>query len=240
MKQNALIAAILGGLAAGAWAGPIVPAEDAAPGKGAGPAAVRAEGGAAIAGLGERIPAGREAGVSTADKLKRIRIVEIDLQDATLAGAVDFLVQAAKAGDNFSPEAERGINIASSVPETFKTPPIRLQVRNVTILDALKSITSMAGVRYEILQGVVMIVPAKAGAPEGMIVRSYTINQAVLSGIRKTTAKAYFAEMGVTFPEGATVTYNAGLGKIVAVNTAANLKTLDQVVAGLGGRVVAE
>ena len=181
-----------------------------------------------------------EAGVSTADKLKRLTIAEIDLQDSTLAGAVEFLMRAGKAGDTSSPEEKRGINIALSVPEDTKSRTIQFTARNMTLLDALRTITKLAGVRYEIMQGVVMIVPAKDGAGESMTARTYTINQAMLPGIRKTTAKAYFENMGVAFPEGATATYNAGLGKITVVNTADNLKTMDQIVAGLGGRAVGE
>ena len=240
MKQKALIAAILGGVVAVAWAGPIVPAENVATNKSSSSAAIRAAGEVQGAGSGERRTTGREAGVSTEDKLKRIKIVEIDLQDSTLAGAVEFLMRAGKAGDTFSPEDQRGINIAFSVPEDVKARTIQLQARNLSLLDALRMITKLAGVRYEIVQGVVMIVPAKEGAAEEMSARSYTINQAVLPGIRKTTAKAYFEQMGVAFPKGAVATYDAGLGKITVVNTADNLKTMDQVVAGLGGKVAGE
>lgn len=240
MNQKALMAAILSGLAAAAGAGPMIPGEDVAPGKTSTPVEVRANVQAGVANQGDWRKAGREAGVSTADKLKRIKVAEIEFQDSTLAGAVEFLVRAGKEGDTFSPEDQRGINIALSVPEEVKARTIQFQARNMTLLDALRTITKLAGVRYEIVQGVVMIVPAKEGTTGEVTARSYTINQAMLPGIRKTTPKAYFEKMGVAFPEGTTATYNAGLGKITVVNTAENLKTMDQIVAGLGGQVVGE
>ena len=240
MKQKAFIAAILSGLATVAWTGPIIPEGAPVTGKPSGGVAILAEGQAAAVEKIEHNKTEPEAAVSTADKLKRIKIAEIEFQDSTLAGAVEFLVRAAKEGDTFSPQNQRGINIALSVPEDVKAHTINFQARNMTLLDALRTITKVAGVRYEIMQGVVMILPVKEGGAEEMVARSYTINQAALPGIRKTTAKAYFGNMGVAFPEGATATYNSGLGKITVVNTADNLKTMDQVVTGLGGKVVGE
>lgn len=234
MKQKAAMAAMLSVLVAAAWGGPTVRGDDRAPGMSPAPAA----GQATVTAPGDPRKTAPEAGVSTADKLKRIRIAELEFQDSTLAGAVEFLMRAGKEGDTFSPEDQRGINIALSVPDDIKARTIRVQVRNVSLSDALRLVTKLAGVRYEIKQGVVMIVPAKEGAGEEMTTHRYTINQAMLPGIRKTTAKAYFESMGVGFPEGAMAAYNAGLGRVTVVNTAENLKIMDKIVAELGGQVV--
>ena len=240
MKRKAFITALLSGLVAATWAGPTVPGKDVAPVRGSDTEAARAGGQTASAVQNDRSKTAPDAAVSTTDKLKRIKIPEIEFQDATLAGAVEFLVRAGKDGDTSSPQDQRGINIALSVPADVQARTIQLQARNITLFDALRMITKLAGVRYEIVQGVVMVVPAREGGADEMNARSYTINQAMLPGIRATTAKAYFEKMGVVFPEGATATYNPGAGKIMVINTDDNLKTMDQIVAGLGGQAVDE
>ena len=242
MKRMAVVlGAVVSGLAAGAWAGPTVQIEDAQSGKTYGPVEVRDGAAFTIEGRTYRFKVERAAGLSIEEKLKRIRISEVDMQDTTLASAVDFLRRAGREGDTFSPEEQKGINIGLSIPEAQQAQTVTFQARNITLLDALKTLTRLAGVRYELSRDVVMILPAReGGATEELLTRSYSINQAMLPGIRQTTPKAYFESMGVPFPQGATITYNAGLGKVMIVNTADNLKLMDRVVAGLGGRAVAE
>jgi hypothetical protein len=240
MRQAAWILVGWIGLAAVTWAGPTVQIEDVTSGKNSGPVEVRDGAQFVIEGRTFRIKTERVAGLSIEEKLKRIKIDEIDMQDTSLAGAVEFLKRAGKEGDTFSPEDQRGINIGLSVSEEQKARLIHFQARNVTLLEALRTMTKLAGVRYELTRDVVMIVPAREGQAEEMTTRSYTINQAMLPGIRQTTPKAYFENMGVAFPQGATISYNAGMGRVMIFNTAQNLKTMDRVVAGLGGRSVGE
>jgi hypothetical protein len=168
------------------------------------------------------------------EKLSTIILPEIALREAALTNVIEYLVEASRANDASLPADRRGINIVLNVSPADKGRAITIAARRISVGEALKVVCQLAGVHPEAGDAVVMILPGAAGPT--MIVKAFLVNQAFLPGIREVGPKAYFAKMGVKFPEGSSITYNAGLGKIVMVNTAENMKTLETLVAGMGGR----
>ena len=130
---------------------------------------------------------------------------------------------------------------------------ITLNLRRITMLDAIKYITEVAGLKYRIEDSAVMITPLDA--PVGNIVtRMYPVQPSFMDviierqgasqeeregefqslGGRVTTTKSdvkdFFEKTGVKFPSGASITYNATISQLIVANTADNLETFERIL----------
>jgi general secretion pathway protein D len=217
-------------------------------------------------------------------KMEKIKIPEIDFRQANINDVVAFLQTASVEFDESESESEKkGVNIilnlgvappaaapASDKGEPFpeaaapasgptEVPLITFSARYITLLEALKIVTSVANLKYRIEDTVVMIVPINW--PEGKIVnRMYdvlaTVNDRIATlapevgkgaapardkfialGTGDTSErgdwKQFFADMGVPWPEGSKIKYLPSIGKISVANTADNLTIFEKILATL-------
>ena len=136
-------------------------------------------------------------------------------------------------------------------------PLLTIKSHYVTLLSTLDLIMDMAGLKYRIQGNVVKIMP-KNKADGTLIHRMYnvlpSIDQHVLSigstsegsgssddpfrmtgGDSQGTSdwKEFFGKLGVGWPDGSSVNYMPSIGKLVVMNTADNLATLEQVLGAL-------
>ncbi|MDD2239199.1 MAG: hypothetical protein PHI93_00880 [Kiritimatiellae bacterium] len=150
-------------------------------------------------------------------------------------------------GDDFGAPASTGMSSAPGVRD------ITLNLRRISMLDAIKYITEVAGLKYRIEDSAVMITPLDA--PVGNIVtRMYPVQpsfmdviverQAVSSeerdqefvsmsgrvSVTKSDVKEFFEKTGVKFPVGASITYNATISQLIVANTADNLETFERIL----------
>ncbi len=130
---------------------------------------------------------------------------------------------------------------------------ITLNLRRISMLDAIKYITEVAGLKYRIEDSAVIITPIDA--PVGNIItRMYPVqpsfmdviveradtsaddrnNEFVAMGTRvsmtKSDVKDFFEKTGVKFPSGASITYNATISQLIVANTADNLETFERIL----------
>ena len=137
-------------------------------------------------------------------------------------------------------------------------PLLTIKSHYVTLLSTLDLIMDMAGLKYRIQGNVVKIMP-KNKADGTLVHRMYnvlpSIDQHVLSigggggggsgdagdpfsidpGKSEGTSdwKNFFGQLGVGWPDGSSVKYMPQIGKLVVMNTADNLATLEQVLGAL-------
>jgi general secretion pathway protein D len=136
-------------------------------------------------------------------------------------------------------------------------PLLTIKSHYVTLLSTLDLIMDMAGLKYRIQGNVVKIMP-KNKADGTLIHRMYnvlpSIDQhintiggggsgsgdsgdpfALQSGTSEGTSdwKGFFGQLGVNWPDGSSVKYMPQIGKLVVMNTADNLATLEQVLGAL-------
>ena len=203
----------------------------------------------------------------TLDKLEKIKIPEIDFRQANIKDVVEFLNSAGvEYGADDKPASAKAPKIElnlgeSSGPEKnspVETPLITFQARYINAEEALRIVTSVAGLKYRVGDdGRIMVEPKNA--PEGTIInRMYdvlpTMNEkiakaAAASGItagtgqgivkemgadaattERSDGKDYFASMGVQWPEGSKIKYLPAIGKLVVANTQDNLDGLDDIL----------
>lgn len=129
---------------------------------------------------------------------------------------------------------------------------ITLNLRRISMLDAIKYITEVAGLKYRIENTAVMITPIDA--PVGSIItRMYPVQPSFMDviveradtgqdrdsefrtmgaqvSVTRSDVKDFFEKTGVKFPVGASVTYNATISQLIVANTADNLETFERIL----------
>jgi hypothetical protein len=99
------------------------------------------------------------------DKMGRIMIPEIEFRQANIHDVVDFLVKASIAEDTSTDNPkEKGVNIILNLGGSTggPIPEITMTARSISLLQSIKIITQVAGLKYIVGGKIVMIVPVDA------------------------------------------------------------------------------
>ena len=202
---------------------------------------------------------GEEFGLSAiGEKLSQIRIPILDLEDALLDETIDYLRAVARSEDETTfDESAKGVDFIlrlgtldsgeAATPSSF--PRITLQLRNVTLEQALKSVTEISKTSYRVDQYAVIITPLGVTdsalatrafvVPPDFLSKASIANQAqqtdpfadesTRSGpllAKKVSARERLEMLGIKFPEGATASFLPSTSTLTVRNT---IKNLDQV-----------
>ncbi len=231
----------------------------------------------------------RNIGASTTEaitsKLNRIIIPKIDLRDATVREAVEFLKQRSRELDTTTddPSQKRGVNIVLKLPAPTEAaaptdpnapPPeagadlttpvvtestqITLSLNNVPLIEALRYLTELAGLKYKIEPFAVSIVPITENTDD-LVTKEYRVppgfipartdsdtnaalpvagNQQSIGDARlkgRTDALAFLRDQGVPFPPGAFAQYVVAGSKLIVRNTQSAIDTIDFIVDAANG-----
>lgn len=205
-----------------------------------------------------------EARKRTLKKLDKIVIPEINFKQANIRDVVDFLTEATVEFDSSAdPDEKKGANIILNLPSAaapieppdifaepedeadlksvgVETPLITFSARYISTLEALKIVTEVANLKYNINGENISVVPRDA--PEGdIIVRAYDVLPSAkedlpADGQEDLSLKQFFAGTGVRWPAGSSIKYIPSIGKLVVANTEDNLEAFENVLAELNVR----
>jgi general secretion pathway protein D len=199
-------------------------------------------------------------------KLDGIILPALRMNGFTLDSAIDYLRQRSQELDTIESDPDRrGLNIlvderklAASSPEAM-TNPITLDLQNVPLVEALRYITELAGVKYRIEPFAVVIVPL-ADRSDALFTKRYpvppmfqTMDGSGNSGggaveddpfgdsdsgggaslTRRKSAKDILEGKGIVFENDATAFYIPAASELVVRNTQAQLDIVDQFVQNL-------
>lgn len=138
--------------------------------------------------------------IQVGEKLKRIMIPQIAMEQTTLAEAIDFLRLASLREDNLTldPQA-RGVNFSinlgpadSEASKQIMGKHFDLQLRNVPVIQVLKYITELTGTTYRVDDYSVTIV--KAGTVDEMIARTYRVPPDFVSNLSGSNTESQSAK----------------------------------------------
>lgn len=145
--------------------------------------------------------------------------------------------------------------IGSSIPS------ITLNLRRISLLEAIRYITEVAGLKFRVEDSVVLITPA--GVVQGRVVtRLYPVQPSFMDvvgsqeapdapaaaggfgggfsefgssrpPVRRGDVKAFFEQSGVPFPLGTSITYNQTISQLIVANTPENLDQFERILAQL-------
>lgn len=132
-------------------------------------------------------------------------------------------------------------------------PTITLSLTRVSLLDAIKYVTEVAGLKYRLDEKAVIITDPNTTV-DPMFTRFYEVEPSFIDvivqedeqdrggdfiemGRSKATStpdvQEFFMATGVQFPEGSSITYRPSISKLIVNNTADNLEVLERVLAEL-------
>lgn len=145
-------------------------------------------------------------------------------------------------------------DFASPAPSS-NVPTITLNLRRISLLDAIKYITEVARLKFRLEENAVMITPE--GVVSGRVVtRLYPVQPSILDVIverdepaqqqggfqelgaksttfKKSDVKDFFEKTGVPFPAGTSITYNPTISQLIVANTPENLEVFERILARL-------
>ena len=152
-----------------------------------------------------------------------------------------------------TPSGEGGLGAVPGVSTGVKT--ITLNLRRISLLDAIKYITEVASLKFRLEDNAVIITPA--GVVSGhVITRMYPVQPSILdvviqkgetkektgefiemgggqTTIKRGDVKDFFEKSGVPFPVGTSITYNPTISQLIVANTPENLDTFERILAQL-------
>ncbi len=133
---------------------------------------------------------------------------------------------------------------------------ITLNLRRISLLDAIKYITEVAGLKFRMEDNAVIITPANVASGR-VITRMYPVQPSILDviiekeekeadrggdfqemGGSRTTMKRgdvkdFFEKAGVPFPVGTSITFNQTISQLIVANTVENLEIFERILAQL-------
>ncbi|OQW96277.1 MAG: hypothetical protein BWK77_05525 [Verrucomicrobia bacterium A1] len=176
---------------------------------------------------------------------------------APTAAPVDPLAAPAPEFGAGAPAAGAGVG---DVAGAGSIPLITLNLRRVTLLDAIKYVTDVAGLKYRIDENAVFITPANANL-ENVVTRLYPVQPSILEMVTtradtdagaagrgdfvamgaagaptidaQKDMKKFFGDMGVPFPPGSSIAYNSTISQLIVRNTAEYLEIFERILAAL-------
>lgn len=238
-------------------------------------------------------PAGRDTdgssfGTNTAanskdainNKLNKIIIDRMDLEDASIREVVDTLKQKSRQLDNSTDDPKKkGVNIVLKLASPAAAPAqvdgqaaeipasesgvtedtkISIALKNVPLIEAVRYLTELSGLKYKIEPFAVSIIPLTENTEE-LVTKEYRVppgfipasaGESTASGptpgsqpsgdsntriTGRRNATQYFTEQGVPFPSGAFAQYIASGSKLIVRNTQAAVDLIDTIVEGATG-----
>lgn len=203
---------------------------------------------------------GEQDYISLSNKIDRIIIPKLALEQASLGEALDFLRLRAQENDTFELDPTRkGVNFtvnlgAPDSPEAIRVNNARfdLQLTNVPLSQVLKYITAATNTSYTADEFSVIIRPAEFSSAE-MVTRTYRVPPDFISSMssnapaeaaadpfgeapaggllaRRLGAQEALAAQGVAFPEGSSASYSPNTNTLRVVNTPLNQDYVTQLI----------
>ena len=143
---------------------------------------------------------------------------------------------------------------AAAAP-TAGIPTITLNLRRISLLDAIKYITEVARLKFRLEENAVIITPE--GVVSGRVItRMYPVQPSIIdvvvekaedtertgefvemgssrTSIKKSDVKDFFEKAGVPFPTGTSITYNPTISQLIVANTPENLEVFERILSRL-------
>lgn len=193
------------------------------------------------------------------EQLKQLVVPKVDLDNVDIFEAVDFVRrQAVKLGTGTGPIiniiVETGKDGSAESAE-IRNRRFNVRLQSAPLSEVLRYIASNAGLQVRSTPYAVKLVPTSSGAGDEMALRTYKVSPAFFAieagsddsvesdpfaadessntsklKVRKSDPKSILSNAGVTFPDGATASYNAGSSTLIVRNTLSNLSLIEDII----------
>lgn len=204
---------------------------------------------------------GPDASRYYAEKMQRIVFPAVQFQGASIEEAIEFMRIKSRDYDTLERDpSRRGVNLILKAGAAPSTAQISLDLKDVPMVEALRYITELAGMKYKIEPYAVVVVPLSDVSTE-QYTRTYkvppsflsmgqdssgaapaqpadpfanTANPTAAAALKpKATALEILKNNGINFPEGSSATFVAATSQLIVRNTQPNLDQVEAFVEGL-------
>lgn len=203
---------------------------------------------------------GRSPGAYLTEKMNKIIFPTVQFSGTTIEEAIEFLRIKSRDLDTFSgPGDVKGVNIILRQGDAPNNASITLDLKDVPMSEALRYVTELAQMKYKVEAHAVLVVPLSEDASQ-QYTRSYrvppdflTIGGGDAGGgaapapstdpfapapaggggggiIARRNARQILEGAGITFPEGASASFNPATSQLVVRNTQPNLDLVEAFV----------
>jgi autotransporter-associated beta strand protein len=203
----------------------------------------------------------RSASATLQDKMNRIIFPSVQFSGASVEEAIEFLRMKCRDLDiQESDTAKKGVNFVLKPGAAASDAQISLDLKDVPMSEALRYVTELAGMKYQIEDDAVFISPVGEGTPE-MVRRVYRVppdllRQLMVGGeasaapsepfatgsgagsgaARRASVMEILKDQGIAFPLGGSVVYFPDSGELIVKNTQENLNLTEAYLQSLSNR----
>ncbi|MCX7007920.1 MAG: von Willebrand factor type A domain-containing protein [Kiritimatiellaeota bacterium] len=177
---------------------------------------------------------------ATRERLAKTTIPNIDFKQANIQDVAQFISQT-KSADG----TDAGLKIEVD-PSVAEVPPITMTLKRVNALDTVKYVSDIAGLSYHI-DGDKVVITSRGVDASRVVTRAFDINSSLIESITKKTGaeqsaelQTFFTSAGMSFPQGASVAYDATKQKLIVSNTPENVEKVEGLTATLDAKVAAK
>ncbi|WP_081891766.1 Amuc_1098 family type IV pilus outer membrane protein [Verrucomicrobium sp. BvORR106] len=194
------------------------------------------------------------------EKMQRIIFPAVQFQGASIDEAIEFMRIKSRDYDTVERDpSRRGVNLILKAGASPSTSQISLDLKDVPMVEALRYITELAGMKYKIEPYAVVVVPlsdvgteqytrtfkvppsflslgqdSSAAAPAAADPFASGGTSAAAATLKpKATALEILRNNGINFPEGSSATFVAATSQLIVRNTQPNLDQVEAFVEGL-------
>lgn len=211
---------------------------------------------------------GKAPTIYLSQKMQKIVFPQVQFAGASIEEAVEFLRVKSRDLDIDEPDpARKGVNIILKAGDNPSTASISLDLKDVPMVEALRYVTELAGMKFKVEPFAVLIVPVSETTAE-QFTRIYKVPPdfesmggggggapaataapadpfaagggaaAPASGLlARQNALEILKSQGILFPEGATAVFNKVTSQLIVKNTQPNLDLVEAFVDSIIGRV---
>lgn len=211
---------------------------------------------------------GKAPTVYLSQKMQKIIFPQVQFSGASIDEAVEFLrVKSRDLDVEEQDPARKGVNIILKAGDNPSTASISLDLKDVPMVEALRYVTELAGMKFKVEPFAVLIVPvsettaeqftriykvppdfesmgsgagaapAAAAAPADPFAAGGAATPAASGLLARQNALEILKSQGIPFPEGATAVFNKVTSQLIVKNTQPNLDLVEAFVDSIIGRV---
>jgi general secretion pathway protein D len=211
--------------------------------------------------IGGIMSGGTEPTVYLTRKMQQIIFPSVQFSGASVEEAIEFLrVKSRDLDISETDPAKKGVNIILNPGSAPPSNSISLDLKDVPMVEALRYVTELAGMKYKVEPYAVLVVPASHTTTE-RYTRSWRVRPDFLSGgggapaapaaaadpfaagggagggaatvAARPTAIDVLKGQGITFAEGDSAIFNSATSQLIVTNSQQNLDLVDMYVESL-------
>lgn len=200
-------------------------------------------------------------------KMQEIRFPQVQFSGASIEEAIEFLrVKSRDLDVNETDPSRKGVNIILNSGDSPSTATISLDLKDVPMVEALRYVTELAGMKFKVEPFAVIVVPLSATTAE-QYTRIYRVPPDFLSFggggsaagaapsasndpfggggagaapssalLGRKTALDILKDQGIQFPEGASAVFNQVTSQLIVKNIQPNLDLVEAFVDSIRGQ----